>query len=245
MRAVAGIVGGTGIGDRLGSLGGTAAHVPTEFGIMRARIVSFGNRTVALASRHSRGHRVPPHKVEYRALALGMKALGVRAVFATAATGSLRGDWTVGTMAVCSDFLDLSGRFATLFDREVVHSDFTEPFACSARQALLSGAAAARIPVHPAAVYVCGNGPRYETPGEIEVYRRFGGDVVGMTAASEAIAMREAGVPYACLAVVTNLACGIASAPLRHEDVVEEMRQAGGRTLDVLRHAVEALDFES
>src|SRR5436189_62411 len=59
------------------------------------------------------------------------------------------------------------------------------------------------------AVYVNVNGPRYETPAEIRMFVEAGGDVVGMTAGSEAIAMREAGVGYGCLAIITNLAAGL------------------------------------
>lgn len=195
-----------------------------------------------LASRHSAGHKVPPHRVNFAAVALAMKALGARAVFSTAAVGSLRGDWPRGTFAVPNDFLDVTGRNATLFDDRVVHTDFSEPFAESARHRLLEGAAAAGVPVHPSGVYVCGNGPRYETGFEIDLYQRAGGDVVGMTAATEAIVMREARVPYACLCVVTNLAAGMESEPLDHQDVVREMEQAGEQAVKVLTEAVKGLE---
>jgi purine nucleoside phosphorylase len=91
--------------------------------------------------------------------------------------------------------------------------------------------------VEPEGIYINLNGPRYESPQEVEIYRHVG-DVVGMTAGSEAIAMRECGVPYACLAIVTNLAAGISSTPLSHEEVGQEMTRSGERAVQLLLQAV-------
>lgn len=241
MRLEAAIIGGTGIGARLAELGGTPVFVPTPHGTVRLTETEFGGKRVGLLSRHAAGHKVPPHRVRYLAMASALRTLGSPVCLATAAVGSLRNDWPMGTLAVCSDFLDLTGRRQTRFDREVVHTDFSEPFSDVARCALLEGARAAGVAVQPEGVYVNGDGPRYETPFEIRWYRSFGGDVVGMTAASEAIAMREAGVPYGCLAVITNLAAGLAGAALSHSEVEDGMRRASDKVLALLEAAVRAI----
>lgn len=160
------IIGGTGIGERLGGYPGAPLHVPTEAGLLRGRLVQIDSLRLFLVSRHSAGHRVPPHQINYLAIARGLAALGVRACFATAAVGSLNPEWPAGTLAVCSDFLDFTGRFPTLFDRVVVHRDFSNPFGPKARAALLAAAAELGEKVEKEAVYLCGNGPRYETPAE-------------------------------------------------------------------------------
>jgi 5'-methylthioadenosine phosphorylase len=237
------IIGGTGVGRPLMALPGKAWHVPTPAGTLRGKVVQFGGREVFVASRHSAGHKVPPHKVAYSAIALGLKQLGVKAVFSSAAVGSLRLDWPIRTFAVCHDFLDDTGRRPTLFHRTVVHRPMLEPFAESARKALLNAAHSAGVDVHPQAVYVCANGPRYETPQEIRVYRSWGGDVVGMTAASEAILLAEAGVPYACLSVVTNMASGLepkheAEDEIEHEKVVNVMDEEWPRLRAIFERAV-------
>lgn len=236
MRIDAAIIGGTGIGERLRALGGIPTHVPTSRGCVRTQILDVDGHSVALLSRHSAGHKVPPHKVNYLAMAEAVKQLGASVCFATAAVGSLREDWPGGTMAVATDFFDLSARNTTAFDRTVAHTDFSDPFpACPA---LRTAAEVVGIPVKPSAVYLNGPGPRYETPFEIQLYKRIGGDVVGMTAGSEAIAMREYGVDYACLCVVTNLAAGISITPLSHEEVVEEMERSGEKAIRILMEAV-------
>jgi len=56
---------------------------------------------------------------------------------------------------------------------------------------------------------VCTEGPRYETPAEIEMFRRVGCDVVGMTSIPEAVLARELEMCYATLCFITNMASGI------------------------------------
>ncbi|MFI5387245.1 MAG: MTAP family purine nucleoside phosphorylase [Fimbriimonadales bacterium] len=239
LQVEAGLIGGTGMGERLLAMPGEVVHIPTAAGFQRGRLIEIAGKQVFAMSRHSAGHKVPPHKVNYTAMALALKSLGARACFATAAAGALRQDWGTGSLIVCDDFIDFSGRFPTLFDQTVVHTDFCHPF--PARGHILRAAKRLNLMVHDGGVYVCANGPRYETPAEIRHYRQIGGDVVGMTAATEAILMHEAGVPYGCLAVVTNLAAGLSTRPLDHGDVAREMEKTGDLALKILMGAVAQL----
>lgn len=241
MTIDAAIIGGTGVGSRLSALGGTAFHVPTEAGVLRGRLLEHEGLNLFLISRHSAGHKVPPHRVNYKAMALALRGLGIKHCLATAAVGSLHEDWLPGTFAACSDFLDYTGRGLTLFDRVVKHRDFTDPMGVKTRNALFGAAASQGITVKEKAVYVCVNGPRYETPHEIQTYIHLGGDVVGMTASSEAILMREAGIDYACLAIITNLACGISTTTLDHHEVEDEMNRSGSRAVSLLLEAARLL----
>lgn len=236
MRVHAAIIGGTGVGERLLALPGRPLHVLTVDGAQRGRLVEIEGRSVFVAGRHSAGHKVPPHRVDFIAMARAARQLGAQACFATAAVGSLRKEWDRGTLVACSDFLDYTGRFPTLFDHKVRHTDFSQPF--PARGHILQSARNLGTDVKDGGVYVCGNGPRYETPEEIRLYASQGGDLVGMTAASEAIVMREAEIPYACLAIVTNLAAGLTDEVLDHGDVSREMERSGEAALMVLLGAV-------
>lgn len=236
MKIDVGIIGGTGIGDRLSDLGGSPLHVPTAAGMLRGTILDHEGVRILLLQRHSNGHKVPPHRVNYRAMALGLRQLGAKACFSSAAVGSLRAHWPAGTLVNCSDFLDFSYRNLTLFDRNVQHTDFGSPFDPICRFALAQAATTESLEIQPAGIYINNNGPRYETPYEIHVLKGLG-DLVGMTAASEATLMREAGVPYGCLAVVTNLAAGISESALSHEEVVAEMERSGPRVVRILLEA--------
>lgn len=228
------IIGGTGIGTKLAELGGKTRVVPTPKGLLRGKVIEYKKLKIFLAQRHSSGHKTPPHQINYPAIALGLKALGVKACFSTTAVGSVREDWPAGTIAACSDFIDLTSRQTTLYTNQVIHTDFTHPFDPVCRVSLLKSAAELGIPIHDKAVYVGMAGPRYETPEEVKMVRMLGGDVVGMTATSEAIAMQEAGIPYACLTVVTNLASGMDAPKLSHEDVVAMMNQSSQTAVHLL-----------
>ena len=228
------LLGGTGIGSRLVALGGKPVHIPTPHGTIRGRHLEYQGANLLLLSRHSAGHKVPPHKVNYVGMATALQLLGVKYCLASAAVGSLRKDWGPGTLVACSDFFDFTGRFATMYDKTVVHTDFTYPFAESVRGALMATAAAESVAVEPKGVYLGGNGPRYETPGEILYYASIKADLVGMTASSEAIVMREAGVDYGCLAVVTNLAAGISDQQLSHQEVEDEMNRSGEKAVKLM-----------
>jgi len=239
------IIGGTGVGERLLQYGGTALHVPTPSGVLRGRLVEFEGVWLLLTSRHSAGHKVPPHRVAYAALAHGLAQVGAKFCLATAAVGCLRPAWKPGTLVACSDFLDFTNRNLTLFDREVVHRDFTDPFSPRSRAAMVEAAGALGIPIEPKGVYMGLNGPRYETPQEIRTFAGLGADLVGMTASSEAILLREAGIDYGCLAIVTNLAAGISETPLSHDEVVEEMQRSGGNAVQILLGAAKRLAREA
>jgi 5'-methylthioadenosine phosphorylase len=238
MKIDVAIIGGTGVGDVLAQMKGTSLHVPTPLGQLAGRVISHSSGEILLVSRHSAGHKVPPHKVNYKAIAFGLQKLGVKHCFSTAAVGSLRRDWPTGTMVACSDFLDLTGRHQTLFDANVVHTDFTYPFSPSGRNAVLQAGAAMGLDVKTEGTYICENGPRYETPHEIKLLTHVG-DVVGMTASTEAILLHEAGIEYTCLALVTNLAAGIEDMPLSHEEVVEEMQKNSTTVVKLILNAID------
>lgn len=233
--ALVAVIGGTGVGERLRALPGRALARPTSSGSLRGRLLELDGTPVLALARHGAGHRTPPHAAAYGAAAIGCAALGVKACFATAAVGSLRADWPTGTLAVCSDLIDLTCRRLTLFERSVRHTDMTSPF--PARGLLLQAARELGIEVVDGAVYAGADGPRYETPAEVEAERRLGADVAGMTASSEAILFREAGVPYACLAVCTNLASGLSDGELGHGEVVDAMRERADEVLAILARA--------
>lgn len=226
------LIGGTGIGFRLAKLAEGSVRIPTPEGQLRGYSASIDGKSVLIVERHSVGHKTPPHLVNYKAMALGMQQTGVKACFATAAVGSLRPEWLPGTRVVCDGFIDLSFRNITLFDRVVQHTDFSHPMGDKAREVLMKA-----DPDAQSGVYLCGNGPRYETPEEIRFYQKTGADVVGMTAASEAVTIREAGVDYACISIVSNLACGIATGPLHHGEVSDQMAVSGERVVEILLEA--------
>ena len=75
-------------------------------------------------------------------------------------------------------------------------------------------------------VYAYSSGPCYETPAEIRAYRAQGADIVGMSTVPEAVFAKACGFKVAGLSLVSNLAAGISTSPLKHEDVVAAAARA-------------------
>lgn len=235
------LVGGTGIGSRLAALPGRSCVVPTAYGNLRGKIIRLpdSEKTAFLVQRHSAGHKTPPHAVNYKAIAEGVKKMGVKGCISTAASGCLNPAWPVGTVAICTDFIDATSRNLTMFEADVEHRDFTTPFPLS--PLVQTSADAIGLKTVSPCTYLCVNGPRYETPAEIKAFRTLGADLVGMTAATEAVAMRESYIPYALVGIVTNAASGMGQEELAHEEVADVMETTGPKVVELLLHAAKLI----
>lgn len=203
--------------------------VDTPYGGVRVRQGRFEGKDTVFLARHGSGHSVPPHAVNYRANIYALAKLGVERVIATNAVGSLREKMAPGHFVLCDQFIDATrGRPTTFFEGGedgVVHVDVTEPYCPQTRGVLRETGRPLGLVVHDGATYVCTQGPRFETPAEIRMFDRLGGDLAGMTTVPEVVLAREAGLCYASVCMVTNYAAGLAGYPLAHEEVVGLMQR--------------------
>jgi len=160
-------------------------------------------------------------------------AAGCATIVLTNGCGGLRPSWTPGTPVLIRDHINLTAHSPV----EGAHFvDLTDLY--SARLRALCREV---DPGLDEGVYVQFPGPHYETPAEVEMARRIGGDLVGMSTTLEAIAAREAGMEVLGISLVTNLAAGISDAPLDHEEVLVAGRAAAGRMGDLLGRIVPRL----
>lgn len=225
------IIGGTGVYDPRILANIREVNLQTPYGDVTLRVGEYGGEDVAFLPRHGAKHSVPPHLINYRANIWALRMLGVQRVVATTAVGSLNPKMKPGDFVLTDQFIDFTkGRAATFFaggDQGVVHTDFTEPYCPEIRSTLAKAAASIGITAHNGGCYVCTEGPRFETPAEIRMYAKLGGDLVGMTNVPEVVLAREAGLCYATISMVTNFAAGISPTALTHEEVLEVMAENG------------------
>lgn len=178
------------------------------------RIGTLAGQRVAFLARHGEGHSIPPHRINYRANIAALKQLGVRRVLALNTVGGITENWGPQVLGCPDQLIDYTwGRIATFCEEEgsqVLHVDFGQPYTPSLRHAVLSAAARAGVKVVDGGCYAATQGPRLETNAEVARLRRDGCDLVGMTGMPEAGLAREAGLDYACLAIVANWAAGCA-----------------------------------
>jgi len=160
-------------------------------------------------------------------------AAGVTTLVLTNGCGGLNPAWGPGTPVLIRDHLNLT---ATSPLEGATFVDMTEAY--SAR---LRTTARSVDPSLEEGVYVQFRGPQYETPAEVAMAGRLGGDLVGMSTALETIAARHVGLEVLGISLVTNLAAGISDAPLSHQEVLEAGQAAGPRISNLLARIVRAL----
>jgi 5'-methylthioinosine phosphorylase len=219
------VIAGTGVAEHLEV--GRGRRVKTESGDATVRRGMGGG--VLVLERHGSDHAIPPHMVNYRANILALKGLGVDRVVSTSAVGSMRAGFGPGEIGLASQFLDFTkGRPVSLYEGKVVHTDMTTPYSESLGRELVAASRSSGVRVHAGLVYVCVEGPRFETAAEIRMFKKLGGDVVGMTGVPEVVFAREAGLEYASLLISTNWAAGIQQ-KVSHQEVLEVMKGSGVR----------------
>jgi 5'-methylthioadenosine phosphorylase len=181
--------------------------------------------------RHGRGHRIPPSRVNARANIDALKRAGCTDVLALSAVGSLKEALEPGRFVVVDQFIDRTfARDNSFFGAGLVaHVSMADPV-CPRLSALAADAAeAAGAPVASGATYLAMEGPQFSTRGESLLYRRWGCDVIGMTAMPEAKLAREAELPYALVGMVTDYDCWRESCePVAVAEIVAQLHANAG-----------------
>lgn len=211
VQAEIGIIGGSGFYSFLD--GAHETTVDTPFGEPSAPVTvgTCAGRRVAFVPRHGRGHRLPAHRVNYRANLWALRALGTRQVLAPCAVGSMRPELGPGSLVIPDQVIDRTwGRKHTIFDDEgaAIHVSFAEPYCPRGRHTVASAAEQVGWPARTGSTLVVINGPRFSTRAESRWHAAMGAEIVGMTGMPEAAIARELALCYTSVAVVTDLDAG-------------------------------------
>ena len=208
---VIGVIGGSGLYEIDGLEGAEEINVETPWGapsdvLMKGRI---GEVEFVFLPRHGRGHRLSPTTVPYRANIDALKRLGCTDVLSFSACGSLQEQYAPGDFVLVDQFIDRTfAREKSFFGPGMVaHVSVAEPIC--ARLSALAGEAvqATGAKVHKGATYLKMEGPQFSTRAESHLYRQWGCEVIRMTNMPEAKLAREAELPYATVAMVTDYDC--------------------------------------
>ena len=237
------IIGGSGLYELEGLQNTEEVRISTPFGAPSDAIVRgvLGDVTMLFLPRHGRGHRLPPHRINYRANIFALKALGAEQIVSVSAVGSLREEIHPGDMVLVDQFIDFTRqRASTFFDDAgvVAHVGFADPTDAALRGALSEAVKESAGRVHQLGTYVCIEGPQFSSRAESNFYRSLGAHVIGMTNLPEAKLAREAELPYACLAMATDYDCWHETEESVTVDAVLAVLQ---RNVDLARNTVRAL----
>jgi 5'-methylthioadenosine phosphorylase len=241
-----GIIGGTGLGQLLTGHEGARHQVTTPFGIPSDAIIeaNWDGLSILLLNRHGPGHLLNPTQVPYRANIFALKQLGCTHILASGAVGSLRQEYAPRELVIPDQIIDKTHkRSSTFYELAAVHVEFADPFCRVLRKLLLESPLPQGTRVHNGGCYTCMEGPAFSTRSESLMHRLWGGDLVGMTVCPEAKLAKEAEIPYALVALVTDEDCWREKSDKKEGDallaeILGNLNAASAAAMDLIRSAL-------
>ena len=206
-----GIIGGSGLYKMEGFEKTKWKKVKTSWGSPSDEILiaKFGEEEISFIPRHSRGHRINPTNINFRANIDAMKQQGVTDIISVSAVGSLKEHLEPGKFVIVDQFIDRTfSRTKTFFDEEIVaHVSMAKPTSPGLSDCCEAALKKLNIKSQRGGTYVVMEGPQFSTLAESNLYRTWGADVIGMTNMPEAKLAREAEIRYCTVAMVTDYDC--------------------------------------
>ena len=205
------IIGGSGLYNIDGIKDEKWITIKTPWGepsdqILEAKI---DNKQIYFLPRHSRGHKINPSNINFRANIDALKQLGVTDILSVSAVGSLKEDLEPGKFVLVDQFIDRTfARVKTFFDKEIVaHVSMAKPISPGLIKACENVLKKINLKHQVGGTYLVMEGPQFSSLAESKLYRSWGCDVIGMTNMPEAKLAREAEIRYASVAMVTDYDC--------------------------------------
>ena len=206
-----GIIGGSGLYQVPGVEGGRWEAVASPWGdpsdqVYRGRLNGID---VVFLPRHGRGHRLGPTQLNYRANIDILKRAGCTDLISLSACGSLKEAYAPGDFVIVDQFIDRTfAREKSFYGEGVVaHVSMAHPVSSRLASLAAEEATALGVVTHRGGTYLAMEGPQFSSLAESKLYRSWGCDVIGMTNMPEAKLAREAELPYATVAMVTDYDC--------------------------------------
>ena len=170
-----------------------------------------------------------------------MQALGAEFLFLTNAAGGISSDLKPGSLVLLRDHISLFIPNPLIGENDPDEGerfpDMSEVYDPKLRELVEKAASEADVRLE-SGVYCQLSGPSYETPAEIRLLKGLGADVVGMSTVMEAITAHHAGMKVCAISFVSNMAAGINTHALSHEEVKEAGIQAAPRFTRLVRAAI-------
>jgi 5'-methylthioadenosine phosphorylase len=209
--SVIGIVGGTGLYDLDGLTNQRWERVDSPFGAPSDELLlgELGEHRVVFLPRHGRGHRIPPHEINFRANIDALKRAGATCLLSISAVGSLRADLPPGTFVLVDQFIDRTLREPKTFFGTglVAHVSMAHPTCPRLVDHLGTVGDELGLAIVKRGTYLVMEGPQFSSLAESKMHIGFGCDVIGMTNMPEAKLAREAELCYSSVAMVTDFDC--------------------------------------
>ncbi|MCL2863650.1 MAG: MTAP family purine nucleoside phosphorylase [Methanimicrococcus sp.] len=238
--------------------GSPLQEIQTPYGPVSYSALPFSpSSEIVFISRHQGERHTPPHEINFRALISAAQKIGAP-VLAVNSVGLMRAvslseDFENGKKThvtpdsfedypffIPNDFIDFTkNRVCTFYSDETVHVDMTDPY-CADIRGLLKTVLSVEQISYSEGIYLCTEGPRFETKAEIRLFSQFA-DVVGMTGVPEVVLAKEAGLCYASLCVIANPAAGLSQNMVTADEVKIGVENTRKKVFDIISKTAEVL----
>ncbi|HXC54827.1 MAG TPA: S-methyl-5'-thioadenosine phosphorylase [Rhizomicrobium sp.] len=210
-KTVLGVIGGSGVYDIPGLENPRWKKIASPWGAPSDALLfgTYKGIDLVFLPRHGRGHVQTPSSINYRANIDVLKRAGVTDLISVSACGSLKEELPPGTFVIADQFIDRTfAREKSFFGPGfVAHVSMAHPVDTRIAGVLATACAEEGIAHTRGGAYICIEGPQFSSLAESNLYRSWGCSVIGMTAMPEAKLAREAELPYAIVAMVTDFDC--------------------------------------
>ena len=236
------VIGGTGIYDTNLFKEERTIKPQTPYGDTSDYIVigRYGEKNVAFLPRHGKGHKLPPHMINYRANIWALRELGVKRIIAPSAVGSLDYKYKPGDILLPDQFIDFTKKRAyTFYDGpQVCHVSMADPLCSDLRILAKRCLNDLLVTYHDKGTYICIEGPRFSTRAESKIFRDvLHADIIGMTLVPECILARESEICYLSISTVTDYDVW-ADQPVSSKEILETLQKNVETTKNLLSRII-------
>ncbi len=240
------IIGGSGLGKELNLAPYNSVKCETPYGKCSDffTVSKYANHEIYLLPRHGASHAIPPHNVNYQANIWAMKELGIDYIFSTTCVGSLQENIKPGDIVFPDQFIDFSrSRKNTFYDSFASstegHTPMSQPFSEELRNIFIKTAKTIKLKYHTTATLITIEGPRFSTKAESFMFKKWGGDIINMTVATECALANELKIPYVAIALATDYDCWKeGEVAVSHDKVLEAFSKNANKVHSLLLEAM-------
>ncbi len=157
-----------------------------------------------------------------------MKALGIKTLFVSNASGGVNPDFEIGDLMIINDHINLlPNPLIGKNDNELGprFPDMSEAYNKELIEKAKKIADDLDISVQEG-VYLGTTGPTFETPSEYKYFRIVGADTVGMSTVPEVVVARHMDIPCFAISIITDLGVPGKIVEVSHEEVQDVAKKA-------------------
>lgn len=173
-----------------------------------------------------------------------MRELGITNLFVSNASGGLNPDYRVGDIMVIRDHINFFPEHPLRGKNEEslgprfpdMSRVYDERLRMNAKQIALENNFSLKE-----GVYVGVSGPTFETPAEYLMFRKMGGDAVGMSTVPEVIVARHAGMKIFGISIITDSGVPGQIVEISHEEVQQVAMKAEPKMTLIMKKLIESL----